>query len=67
MARHAMVDLAQVFSLRPVNYGPDRLPAERYEQLYNLLCQSGVKVCRDNDSMARLREMRASTRATLQQ
>jgi len=58
MARHAMVDLAQVFSLRPVNDGPDRLPAERYEELYNLLCQSGVKVCRDNDSMARLRELR---------
>ena len=47
MARHAIVDLAQVFSLRPVNDAPDRLPPERYEQLYNLLCQSGVKVCRD--------------------
>jgi len=58
MARHAMVDLAQVFSLRPVNNAPDRLPPERYEQLYDLLCQSGIKVCRDDQSMARLRELR---------
>jgi hypothetical protein len=58
MARHAIVDLAQVFSLRPVNDAPDRLPPERYEQLYNLLCQSGVKVCRDGQSIERLRELR---------
>ena len=59
MARHAMVDLAQIFSLAPINNTPDRLPAERYEQLYKLLCQSGVKVCRDGQSVERLRDMRA--------
>jgi hypothetical protein len=59
MARHAMVDLAQIFSLAPVNDAEDRLPAERYEQLYDFLCQSGVSVCRDGHSMERLREMRA--------
>jgi hypothetical protein len=59
MARHAMVDLAQIFSLSPANDAADRLPAERYEQLYNLLCQSGVSVCRDGHSIERLREMRA--------
>jgi ion channel len=58
MARHAMVDLAQIFSLSPVNNAPDRLPPERYEQLYSLLCQSGVSVCRDGHSIERLREMR---------
>ncbi len=58
MARHAIVDLAQVFSLRPVIDAPDRLPPERYEKLYNLLCQSGVKVCRDGQSIERLRELR---------
>lgn len=58
MARHALVDLAQVFSLSPVNNAPDRLPPERYEQLYSLLCQSGVSVCRDGHSLERLREMR---------
>lgn len=59
MARHAMVDLAQIFSLAPVKNAPDRLPPERYEELYNLLCQSGIKVCRDGHSIERLREMRA--------
>lgn len=59
MARHAIVDLAQIFSLQPVSGAPDRLPAERYEQLYDLLCASGVSVCRDGHSMERLRDLRA--------
>jgi len=59
MARHALVDLAQVFSLAPVQNQPDRLPPERYEQLYRLLCQSGVSVCRDQQSYERLRNLRA--------
>jgi len=58
MARHAMVDLAQVFSLAPVKDIPDRLPPERYEKLYQLLCESGVSVCRDGHSYERLRNMR---------
>ena len=59
MARHALVDLAQVFSLPPANNVPDRLPPERYEQLYQLLCQNGVSVCRDGQSYERLRNLRA--------
>ncbi len=59
MARHALVDLSQVFSLTPKNNCPDRLPPERYEELYQLLCQSGVSVCRDGQSYQRLGEMRA--------
>ena len=59
MARHAVVDLAQVFSLRPVENMPDRLPRERYEQLYQLLCQSGVSMCRDEQSYERLKNLRA--------
>jgi hypothetical protein len=59
MARHALVDLSQIFSLTPVIDAPDRLPRERYEQLYNLLCASGVSVCRDSLSYERLRDMRA--------
>jgi hypothetical protein len=58
MARHAMVDLSQVVSLQPVKDAPDRLPQARYEQLYGLLCQSGVSVCRDQNSENRVREMR---------
>jgi len=59
MARHALVDLAQIFGLAPVANMADRLPPERYRQLYDLLCQSGVSVCRDGHSMERLTEMRA--------
>jgi ion channel len=59
MARHAIVDLSQILSQRPLTDVPDRLPAERYEKLYELLSTSGVKVCRDGQSIERLREMRA--------
>jgi hypothetical protein len=59
MARHALVDLAQIFSLEPLNDAPDRLPAERYQKLRDLLCESGVSVCRDQLSSERLRVMRA--------
>jgi hypothetical protein len=58
MARHAMVDLSQILSQRPLTDVPDRLPAERYEKLYELLSESSVKVCRDGQSIERLREMR---------
>lgn len=58
MARHAIADLAQIFSLHPVNDAPDRLPADRGAQLYDLLCQSGFGVCRDNESLERLRVLR---------
>ena len=58
MARHALVDLSQVFSLKPLRDVPDRLPPDRYNQLYALLCQGGVSVCRDNDAQSRLTEMR---------
>jgi|HubBroStandDraft_1064217.scaffolds.fasta_scaffold23265_3 uncharacterized membrane protein YhaH (DUF805 family) len=58
MSRHAVVDLAQVFSLRPVLDAPDRLPPELYQKLFDTLCESGVNVCHDNLSSDRLREMR---------
>jgi hypothetical protein len=54
-----MVDLSQIFSLSPVHDAPDRLPPKRYEQLYKLLCDSGIRVCRDGRSFERLRDMRA--------
>jgi hypothetical protein len=59
MARHALIALSQIFSLTPINDAPDRLPRERYEQLYNLLCASSVSVCRDDLSYERLCAMRA--------
>jgi hypothetical protein len=58
MARHALVDLSQVFSQKPIKDNEDRLPPERFEQLYQRLCESGIRVCKDGDSMERLKEMR---------
>ena len=59
MARHALVDLAQVFDLEPVAPGVDRLPDTGFRQVHDLLCQAGVSVARDEDSQVRLRDMRA--------
>jgi hypothetical protein len=59
MARHAVVDLAQIFSLKPDLGAPNRLPPESAAKLYDLLCQNGINVCRDAHSVERLREMRA--------
>jgi hypothetical protein len=53
MARHAMVDLTQVLTKTPLANAADRLPVERYNQLYGLLCQSGVSMCRDGSSEQR--------------
>ena len=58
MARHAMVDLSQIFSCKPLINVPDRLPPERYQRLFDQLCQSGITVCRDSLSSDRLRELR---------
>jgi hypothetical protein len=58
MARHAVVDLAQIFSLKPINDAPDRLPFDRYQQVYGVLTASGVKACGDGQCIDRLREMR---------
>jgi hypothetical protein len=59
IARHSLVDLSQIFSLTPVTNTLDRLPPDRYDVLYEMLCQSGVSVCRDGHSYERLRDMRA--------
>jgi Ion channel len=58
MARHTLVDLSQVFSQMPVANAEDRLPPERFEVLYERLGESGIRVCRDDDSMERLKKMR---------
>jgi hypothetical protein len=58
IARHALVDISQIFSLRPIADREDRLPPERFDLLYGNLCQAGIRVCRDADSMERLKKMR---------
>lgn len=58
MARHALVDLAQVFSLAPLKDMPDRLADKKFQLVYDQMCQSGVRLCRDAHSSVRLRQMR---------
>lgn len=58
MARHALVDLAQIFSQTPLTNAPDRMPPERFRMIYDQLCQAGVRVCRDQQSGLRLKELR---------
>jgi hypothetical protein len=59
MARHALVDLAQIFNLRPVSNAPDRLPPGRCRELYDMLSANGTNLCYDEPSRERLRQMRA--------
>ena len=58
MARHALVDLSQILSARPMLNLEDRLPREKYAQVYDKLCGMGVRVCRDEQSAARINELR---------
>jgi len=59
MARHALIDLAQIFSLEPCTQMPDRLPQKSFQRLHDQLCAEGVRICRDGDIEVRLRKMRA--------
>ena len=59
MARHAVVDLSQLFELQPKASPQDRLPAGAFAQLHDLLCQAGTRVAQDEGSLDRLNKMRA--------
>lgn len=59
MARHALIDLSQIFSMQPCTQMPDRLPHENFQHLHDRLCSEGVRICRDGDIESRLRKMRA--------
>jgi hypothetical protein len=59
MARHALVDLSQIFWLRPVANAPDRLPPGRCRELYDTLSAAGIELCYDEPFRERLRQMRA--------
>ena len=59
MARHAMVDIAQVFGRKPKKALADRLPPEKLEVLRELLASEGVTVCNSPSLEKRLTELRA--------
>ncbi|MHB1672813.1 MAG: potassium channel family protein [Acidobacteriaceae bacterium] len=58
MARHAVLDLAHIFSPKGTRPGPDRLPPARVQDLCSQLADAGFTLCAGNASMERLRELR---------
>lgn len=59
MARHAVLDLEQIFQLSPESILSNRLPEEQVEFVCQLLSEAGFTLCGAADSIARLRELRA--------
>lgn len=59
IARHAMVDIAQVIGRKPEKVVADRLPPEKLQALRDALAQEGVTVCSSPSLEARLSELRA--------
>jgi hypothetical protein len=60
IARHAAVDLALVFNVRPQPPQADRLPADRLELVWNQLRAAGVRMRDGAEVAARLREIRSA-------
>ena len=58
MARHTVVDLAQIFSKPPVPGGPERLPPEELARLRAYLLAAGLKLRQSDAADERLRELR---------
>lgn len=58
MARHAVIDLAHVFSLRRQIPGHDRLPPASAEDICHQMADAGFTLCTANSSLERLRELR---------
>jgi hypothetical protein len=59
MARHAVVDLAQIFSPRKITIGENRLHAMELVRLRERLAESSIEILPTRDSETRLAELRA--------
>ncbi|MGC1617642.1 MAG: potassium channel family protein [Candidatus Acidiferrum sp.] len=58
IARHAVVDLSQVFGTAPKPLSQDRLPAEELRQIRDILAQHGLKLHDGDGADLRLRDLR---------
>jgi hypothetical protein len=58
MARHAVVDLSQVFRARPHAPSHDRLPPDRLEELRSVVAGSGLKLRQGSEAEQRLKDLR---------
>ncbi len=59
MARHAVVDLALIFKLKPPQNAEDRLTKEQWERLQALLRNAGLPLSQGSASAAKVAELRA--------
>ena len=59
MARHAVIDLSHIFSLKEQISIADRLPPARVEEVCDQLASAGYRLCTATASLDRLRELRA--------
>lgn len=59
MARHAVIDLAHVFSLSTAVATEDRLPVDRVDELCRELAAAGFSLCTSQNSLERLRTLRS--------
>jgi len=59
MARHAMVDISQIFGQKPKKEIANRLPPEKLQELKETLAADGVTVCNSPMLEKRLTELRA--------
>jgi ion channel len=59
MARHAIVDLAQILSTPPVPPETDRLPAAEFERLQCTLEKTGLDLRQQPELLTRMAELRA--------
>ena len=59
MARHTIVDLAQLFNEAPIYDAPDRLPGAEFKRLSGVLAQAGFQVRDELHSCEKLTKLRA--------
>jgi len=59
MARHAVVDLTQIYKTPPILDGPDRLPPEKLASFRKALRDQGVVLKEDAEATEKLKRLRA--------
>ena len=58
MARHALVDVSQVFHLKPSENQPERLPPEDMSRLKEMMTSAGLPLRDTPETLSRLRNLR---------
>jgi hypothetical protein len=60
MARHAIVDLTQIFNTPPLIEAADRLPPEQLDDLRRSLAKDGIILNDDSAATEKLKRLRSS-------